>query len=90
MLRGYALDMYLTLRSAKERVGEGGWVVYVVGNSVHGRGPEHLIIAADLMIAELASFAGLIVERLAVARHLRRRFVASPLLRESVVFLRRA
>ena len=89
MLRGYALDMYLTLRSATKRVVDDGWIVYIVGNSIHGRGPDHFIIAADLLLSELANLAGLTVERVVIARHLRRRFVASPFLRESVVFLRR-
>lgn len=90
MVRGYVLDMYLTLRSAKDRLARDGWLVYVVGNSVHGKGDAQLVIAADLLIAEVAGFAGLRVEKLAVARHLRRRVVESPFLRESVVFLRAA
>jgi hypothetical protein len=90
MLQGYAVDMYLTLRSVRSCLDYDGWVVYVVGNSVHGHGREQLIIAADLFIGELARLVGFRVERVAVARHLRRRFVESPFLRESVVFLRRA
>lgn len=90
MLRGYVVDMYLTLVSARQRLAAGGAIVYVVGNSVHGHGTGQFVIAADLLIAKLAQAAGLRVQRLCVARHLRRRFVSSPYLRESVVFLRHA
>lgn len=88
MLRGYALDMFLTLRGAAERLAPDGRVVYVVGNSVHGRPPGEFVIAADLIMASVASAAGLEVERIAVARMLRRRVLDSPFLRESVVFLK--
>ncbi len=88
MLRGYALDMFLTLRGAAARTREDGKVVYVVGNSVHGHAPNQVVIAADLLIAELAEVAGFVVERLEVARRLRRRVADSDVLRESVVFLR--
>lgn len=90
MLRGYAVDMFLTLASARQRLSTDGAIVYVVGSSVHGHGSDQFVIAADLLIARLAQSAGLRVEKLAVARHLRRRFVSSPYLRESVVFLRHA
>ena len=88
MLRGYVLDMYLSLRSAKTRVTPGGYVVYVVGNSIHGSSSASLVIAADLLIAELAVALGYDLVGIGVARQLRRRFVESPYLRESVVTLR--
>ena len=88
MLRGYALDMFLTLRSAAQLLAPTGHIAYVVGNSVHGRPPGEFVIAADLLMAQLAGVAGLVVERICVARFPRRRVVASPFLRESVVFLK--
>jgi hypothetical protein len=90
MIRGYVVDMLLTLRASLQRLADNGAIVYVVGNSVHGQGSQQFIIAADLLIAEVANIAGLVVERISVARHLRRRSVRSPYLRESVVVLRRA
>lgn len=89
MLRGYVLDMYLSLRHAWTRVAPGGFVVYVVGNSIHGSSSASLVIAADLLIAELAVELGYDLVGIGVARQLRRRFVESPYLRESVVTLRR-
>lgn len=87
MLRGYLRDMLLTLKSAAKMLSPSGKVVYVVGNSVHGRPPGDFVIAADLLLAKLAGMAGLSVERLAVARTLRRRESKSRFIRESVVFL---
>lgn len=88
MLRGYVLDMYLSLRSARNRVAPGGYIVYVVGNSIHGSSSASLVIAADLLIAELAMALGYDLVGVGVARQLRRRFVDSPYLRESIVTLR--
>jgi hypothetical protein len=90
MIRGYVRDMYLTLRSARDRMASDGHLVYVVGNSLHGTGPGRFIIAADLLIAACADIAGFEVERIEIARYLRRRSVESVFLRESVVFVRKA
>ncbi|MGH2971553.1 MAG: hypothetical protein ACRDLE_05390 [Gaiellaceae bacterium] len=87
MIRGYARDMLMTLKSARARLAPNGRIVYVVGNSVHGAPPNQFVIAADLIIAQLAAAADLEVERIEVARRLRRRHSSSPFLRESVVFL---
>lgn len=89
MIRGYTVDMYRTLRSSTDRMREGSSLVYVVGNSVHGRAPKDFVIAADLLIAALAEMAGLKVATIDIARWLRRRSVSSPYLRESVVYLRK-
>jgi hypothetical protein len=88
MFRGYALDMYVTLRSIATRMKPGGKVVYVVGNSVHGRPPAELVVAADLIIAVLACAAGYTVDRFEIARRPPRRGNQSQFARESVVFLR--
>ena len=89
MIRGYARDMAQTLESAWNRLRPGGNLVYVVGNSLHGNGDQAFIIAADLIMAEMASRQGLVIERIDVARRLRRRHSESPFLRESVVFAKR-
>lgn len=88
MIAGYAVDMYRTLVHCRSRLAEGGRVVYVVGNSVHGAEDGRFVIAADLLIAALARIARLEPDRLAVARHLRRRGVMSTFVRESVVSLK--
>ena len=89
MINGYARDMARTLGSAWDRLRPGGDLVYVVGNSLHGNEEQGFIIAADLIMAEIASRLGFIIERIDVARRLRRRYSESPFLRESIVFAKR-
>ncbi|MCA1706417.1 MAG: site-specific DNA-methyltransferase, partial [Actinobacteria bacterium] len=89
MILGYSRDMMTMLATVFATLRPGAQLVYVVGNSLHGAGDSAFVIAADLLLAEFASNAGFDVERIEVARQLRRRVSGSHLLRESVVFLRR-
>lgn len=89
MLEGYVRDMLSTLEACYKALRPGGHLVYVVGNSAHGTGDETLLIAADLIIARLATHVGFRVQSIEVARRLRRRQIESEFLRESVVFARR-
>lgn len=89
MISGYARDMAETLESAWNRLRPGGNLVYIVGNSLHGNENQGFVIAADLILAEIASRQGFIVEQIDVARRLRRRQSESPFLRESIVFAKR-
>ena len=89
MISGYARDMAQTLESAWDRLRPGGNLVYVVGNSLHGNGEQGFVVAADLIMAEMASRQGFIVERMDVARRLRRRHSESSFLRESIVFAKK-
>lgn len=86
VIEGYAVDLYRTMWAARSRLKPGGTIVVVVGNSVHGEGADAHVIAADLLIAQLAVVAGLHVDRVAIARQLQRRGSSSGFLRESVVF----
>jgi hypothetical protein len=88
MFQGYVADMYMTLCSSSARLSPTGCLVYVVGNSAHGSGEDGFVVAADLLLAKLGDAAGLRVQKVAVARHLKRRVATSDYLRESVVFLR--
>ena len=89
MIGGYAQDMAQTLESAWYRLRPGGHLEYVVGNSLHGNEEDGFVIAADLIVAEMALRQGFIIERIDVARRLRRRHSESPFLRESIVFAKR-
>jgi DNA modification methylase len=86
MMRGYAADMLRTLTACYRAITPGGHLVYVVGNSAHGVGHDSFVVAADLLIAEIATIAGFEVRSIDVARRPRRRRVDSAFLRESVVF----
>ena len=89
-IRGYAYDMLETLRGVARACRDDAHLVYVVGNSLHGgRDEVAVLIAADLIIAQLAEIAGFSIDRIEVARTPVRRATVSPFLRESVVFARR-
>ena len=59
MISGYAQDMSQTLESAWDRLRPGGDLVYIVGNSLHGNEEQGFIIAADLIMAEMARSPGI-------------------------------
>ncbi|MEU1388508.1 hypothetical protein [Nonomuraea sp. NPDC005730] len=90
VVRGYADDMFMVLEACRKVVKPHGRLVYVVGNSVHGSGDGRFVIAADLILARLAEFAGWRVEEIRIARMLKRRSYEAAHLRESVVVLRPA
>jgi hypothetical protein len=87
LIRGYMDDMYKALRSQLQVARSGAAVICVVGNSLHGRRDHPIPVATDLLISALAQAAGLEVERVQVARQLRRRDHSNRLLRESVIFM---
>jgi len=89
MIRGYADDMYLALRSQFRVARPGGHVVCVVGNSLHGRAPSTVPVATDLLIAALAQEVGFQISALQVGRQLPRRDGQNDLLRESILMMRR-
>lgn len=90
MIRGYFDDMLQTLVSLRQLLTDRGILVYVVGNSLHGSNGDYFVIAADLMLARLAQLSGYRVSKVVVARRTARKIAANnPLLRESVVFLRK-
>ena len=87
IVRQYLTDMLSSFLHLERAMKPGGSLVYVVGNSLHGSSSSgSLLIASDLLLASLAERAGLVVDRLAIARSPSRRASASPYLRESVVF----
>jgi 16S rRNA G966 N2-methylase RsmD len=88
MVRGYFDDMLRTLAGVRRRLAEGGTVAVVVGNSLHGHAGQTLLVAADVVIAELGRLVGLDPVAILVARRPVRRTVNQPRLRESVVLLR--
>jgi hypothetical protein len=90
-IKGYTYDMLRVLRGLAPLTAEGGRLVYVVGNSMHGGrdGESSVLIAADVVIGQLAALAGFAVDEIAVARIPSRRRSPSPYLRESVVFCTR-
>jgi hypothetical protein len=89
LVMGYFDDLLQTLINLKLLITKGGYVVYVVGNSLHGSHEDHFLIAADVIIAKLAEIAGYKVKSYINARMLNRRKLAGNHMRESVVFLQK-
>jgi len=88
VIRGYVDDLFTTLCHLRASSADGAWLVYVVGNSLHGSGAASFTIASDLLIARLAELAGYVIDHIEIARRPRRRRTESRFLRESVVFAR--
>ena len=88
LVKGYFDDLLQTLHSHRPLIAKDGYLVYIVGNSLHGLRQDSFVIAADLLIASLAEIAGYEVESFVIARQLKRRAREFPFMRESVVFLR--
>lgn len=89
LVMGYADDMLQVIRSVNQRLRHGGLMACVVGNSLHGKPGEQILVAADLMIASIAEMCGFEVTRIEVARYPKRRRTSSSFLRESIVFARK-
>ncbi|MFI7419066.1 hypothetical protein [Nonomuraea sp. NPDC049684] len=87
VVKGYADDMFRTLKSCRRSIAPKGHLVFIVGNSAHGAGDDSFIIAADVVMGALAELVGWRVAELRVARELIRRNADSEFLRESVVVL---
>lgn len=89
LILGYLDDMAAVVSHLASRLKPGGWLVCVVGNSMHGSSDTRFTIASDILIASLAARAGLLVERIDIARYPSRRASTSPFLRESLVYCRK-
>jgi hypothetical protein len=90
MIRGYVEDLALTLAEARAVSTPSAICVVVVGNSLHGHGSDQLLVAADLLIASIASHVGWTPKNVTVARRPIRRSTGEPRLRESLITLQAA
>jgi len=85
----YFSDMATTLMQFYSVLRCDGLAFITVGNSLHGGKYVPYVIATDLLISELARSFGFAVERIAIARSLKRRLTGNHFLRESVIVLRK-
>jgi hypothetical protein len=86
---GYFSDTKSALEQYYQSLKPGGHALIIVGNSLHGGKYAPYLIATDLLIATLARSIGFDVERISVARSLRRRLMGNHFLRESLLVLKR-
>jgi DNA modification methylase len=85
----YFSDILSSLKEQYNVLRAGGSALIIVGNSLHGGKYAPYVIATDLLICELARSVGFSLQRLSIARSLRRRLTGNHFLRESVIALRR-
>lgn len=90
VLLGYLYDTWMTLQCHASVLKQGGWAIYVVGNSLHGGSSARpYLIPTDLIYACLGALVGLEVESVRIARPLSRRLTGNHFLRDSLVVLRK-
>jgi DNA modification methylase len=87
LIKSYFDDCYRMLVDQYRLIKKRGKIVCVIGNSLHGGKTGKVLIASDLLIALLAQSIGLEVERIIVARYLKRRDKDNHFLRESVIIM---
>jgi hypothetical protein len=85
----YFADMLRTLRGCSRLLDQNGRIFIIVGNSLHGRPEAPIPVAVDLWTCLLAKSAGLKVERLIIGRRFTRKKFTVPLLRESIIVLKK-
>jgi len=88
-IRGYMDDMFQSLQNQFRLVRPGGFVVCVVGNSLHGNKDYPIPIPTDLLIASLARASGFKIKKVQATRHTNRRKHIAAGSRESVIILQR-
>lgn len=87
---GYADDMFQAISAVHRALRPNGRMVFVVGNSLHGKAGHDFVIASDLILSYLSELIGFRIDKIEVARYPSRRKSRSSFLRESVVFATKA
>jgi DNA modification methylase len=86
---GYFSDILSSLKEQYLVLRDNRLAFIIVGNSLHGGKYAPYVVATDLLICELARSVGFFVEKVSIARTLRRRLSGNHFLRESVLVLRK-
>lgn len=89
VLIGYFSDLWVSLREQYRCLRDNGYVVLVLGNSLHDGVGTPYLIPADLAVALISKCIGFKVEDFIVARALKRRLTGNHFLRESVLILKK-
>lgn len=87
LVKSYFDDCYRMLLDQRKLVKRVGKITCVIGNSLHGGKTGKILIATDLLIALLAQSVGLEIERVIIARYMKRRDKDNHFLRESVIIM---
>lgn len=86
---GYFSDLWGSLEEYYRCLRPSGYVVLVVGNSLHGRAGDAYLIPTDIGLAVIAESIGFSVEKILSARSFKRRLQGNHFLRESIVVLKK-
>jgi SAM-dependent methyltransferase len=89
MLSSYFIDLWSFLKRSARCLKTDGFLVVVIGNSLHGNAHLSFLVPSDLIVASMGRELGLEVQTNAIARALRRRLSGNHFLRESVVIMKK-
>ena len=89
LFEGYFSDMWKTLEECFRCLRNGGYAVFVVGNSLHGGPGSAYLVPTDLVITGMARSIGFETHETVIARSLKRRISGNHFLRDSIVIVRK-
>jgi hypothetical protein len=89
LILGYFADMWSALQQQYVCLKKGGRAFLVVGNSLHGTADSPYLVPTDIAVSLIGEAIGFKVDRVIVARNLKRRLSGNHFLRESIVALRK-
>jgi hypothetical protein len=89
LIIGYFSDLWTALQEQQKCLRENGRIFLVIGNSLHGGKDSPYLIPTDLIASLIGECVGLKVERVLIARGLKRRLSGNHFLRESLIVLRK-
>jgi hypothetical protein len=81
--------MWKTLEECFRCLRNGGYAVFVVGNSLHGGPGSAYLVPTDLVITGMARSIGFETHETVIARSLKRRISGNHFLRDSIVIVRK-
>jgi hypothetical protein len=89
LVLGYFSDLWTALHEQFRCLRKGGMAYLVLGNSLHGASDAPYLIPTDIITGTIGECAGFELERISIARSLKRRLSGNHFLRESVVVFKK-
>lgn len=89
LVLGYFSDLWISMREQFRSLRKGGRAFVVLGNSLHGASDAPYLVPTDIIAGIIGRCAGFELDKILVARPLKRRLSGNHFLRDSVVVLRK-
>jgi SAM-dependent methyltransferase len=89
LLASYFADMWTAVSNYHACLKPGGFLVMIVGNSLHGGKGLPYLVATDIVLSQIAILHGFKSPQINIARNLKRRLSGNHFLRESVVIMQK-